>query len=62
VKQQSPTPQELSDLVSEGISATIEVQESYAKDWTDQLHGENWRRSRTAESGESLVVSKQGNL
>jgi hypothetical protein len=47
----------LTDLLAEGINAVIETQDSYAKDWTEQVHGEAWARSRSAESGES-----RGNL
>jgi hypothetical protein len=33
-----PTPQELADLVTEGINAVIDTQQSYARDWYRMVH------------------------
>ena len=36
--------QALTDELTEAISAVIEVQDSYARDWTMNVHDEAWAR------------------
>jgi hypothetical protein len=36
--------QELSDLVTEGINAVAEATQAEQRDWTDELHGEAWKK------------------
>ena len=43
-KQKPVSPQLLADLCGEGIHAVMETQNSYARDWTHQVHGANWER------------------
>lgn len=49
------TPQELADLATEGINAVIETQQSYARDWTEQIHGPAWQRERISKTVSETV-------
>jgi hypothetical protein len=51
-KDKGPTPQELADLTTEAINAVIETQQSYARDWARNLHGEWWQEQFAARQAE----------
>jgi len=44
VQNQKATPQELTDLLTEGVNAAMEFEQSAQRDWTREVHGDDWKR------------------